>query len=381
MTTRRALLLSGSIGMGHDVLAQACASMLESEGWSTQTLDLMRLLGRGGGSAGGAVFRSMLAVPGLYDAFHFTALRTGNRIASLADRAARSQIVPRLRACLDAGPADLVLSVFATGASAMSELAGRYPSTSHVVFCTDVTPHRLWVHPNVDLYLVTSGVAERAVRRFEPQARVLVVPAPLRSAFYDPPPQSDARARLDVPEREPCVLLMSGAWGIGPVAQTAAALAAAGVHVLAVAGRNARLERQLRAAALHERRVHPFGFTDRIPELMAASDLVITSSGDTCTEARTVGRPLLLIDVVPGHGRDNLQHELELGDAAVSSGGADDVVRATVAALDQAKPPPPGPTRSEAAWQGAFAAALESIGLHLPGPAGPVTSPGAGPDG
>ena len=53
---------------------------------------------------------------------------------------------------------------------------------------------------------------------------------------------------------------------------------------------------------------------------MAASDLVITSSGDTCTEARTVGRPLLLLDVVQGHGRDNLQHELELGDAAVSLG-------------------------------------------------------------
>jgi processive 1,2-diacylglycerol beta-glucosyltransferase len=364
VTARQALLLSGSIGMGHDTLAQACASTLESEGWCTKTLDLMRLLGRGGGSAGGAVFRSMLAIPGLYDAFHFAALRPGNRLTSLADRAARHQIVPRLRAYLDASPADLVLSVFATGASAVSELAGHYPSMSHVVFCTDATPHRLWVHPNVDLYLVTSGVAERAVRRFEPQAKVLVVPAPLRSEFYGPPSQPEARARLGVPEREPCVLLMSGAWGIGPVGKAAEALAAAGIHVLAVAGRNARLERQLRASELRQPRVRPFGFTDRVAELMAASDLVITSSGDTCTEARTIGRPLLLIDVVPGHGRDNVQHELELGDAAVSSAGADDVVRATIAALDQAKPPPASPTRSEAAWQGVFAAALDSIGLH-----------------
>ena len=52
---------------------------------------------------------------------------------------------------------------------------------------------------------------------------------------------------------------------------------------------------------------------------MAAADLVVTSSGDTCAEARTVGRPLLLLDVVQGHGRDNLQHELELGDAGVTS--------------------------------------------------------------
>ena len=358
-----ALLLSGSIGMGHDTLAEACTGMLESSGWSTRTLDLMRLMGRGADSAGATVFRAMLAVPGLYDAFHFAALRTGNRLAQVADAGARRQILPRLRDLLDAEPADLVLSVFATGASAVSQLAGRYPDMRHVVFCTDVTPHRLWVHPNVDLYLVTSDVAERAVRRFEPGARVQVVPAPLRPGFYDPPAQSDARRQLEIPEHERCVMLMSGAWGIGPVAQAAQALGDAGVHVLAVAGRNAGLERRLRAAAARQPRVRPIGFTTAIPMLMAASDLVVTSSGDTCTEARTVGRPLLLLDVVQGHGRDNLQHELELGDAAVSSGRPADVVRAALAALDSAKPPPHGATRSEGAWQSAFGAALESIGL------------------
>ena len=94
---------------------------------------------------------------------------------------------------------------------------------------------------------------------------------------------------------------------------------------------------------------------------MAAADLVITSSGDTCAEARTVGRPLLLLDVVPGHGRDNLQHELELGDAAVTSARPGEMVRATLAALDRVKPPS-GVARRPT-WEDAFAMALESIGL------------------
>src|SRR2546429_9890056 len=72
---------------------------------------------------------------------------------------------------------------------------------------------------------------------------------------------------------------------------------------------------------------------------MAAADLVITSSGDTCAEARAVGRRLLLLDVVQGHGRDNLQHELDLGDAAVTSARPAEMVRATLAALDRVKPP------------------------------------------
>jgi UDP-N-acetylglucosamine:LPS N-acetylglucosamine transferase len=61
----------------------------------------------------------------------------------------------------------------------------------------------------------------------------------------------------------------------------------------------------------------PFAYTDRVAELMAASDVIVTSSGDTCREARVVGRHLVLLDVVPGHGRENLMHELELGDAWV----------------------------------------------------------------
>src|SRR5258708_12881804 len=154
----------------------------------------MRLLGRGGATVGEAVFRGMLAVPGLFDAVHFSALRTGSRLALLADAAARRRVVPRLRGFLDENPADLAISVFATGASAVSWLADRYPAMSHVVFCTDVTPHRLWVHQHVDLYLVTSSAAVAPVRRFQPHAQAHVIPPPLPPSFYPPPPQTPTPA-------------------------------------------------------------------------------------------------------------------------------------------------------------------------------------------
>jgi len=360
---RSALLLSGSIGMGHDALASACESALQAQNWSTATMDAMKMLGRRNGSAGEAVFRTMLGIPGLFDAAHYSALRTGNRLARVADALATRKLVPPLRDYLDQHRVDLLMSVFATGAAAGSALSGRYPAMRHIVFCTDATPHRLWVHRNVDLYLVTADVAELAVYRFQPDARVQVVPAPVRPAFYHCLGQSRARASLAVPSGERCVLLMSGAWGLGPVAEAAEALADAGVYVLAVAGRNERLARKLAAVAARQPRLRAFGFTDRVPDLMSAADLVITSSGDTCTEARTVGRPLLLLDVVQGHGRDNLQHQLELGDAMVTSPSPADVARCALAALDRSKPAPPGPARSEEAWQSAFAAALTSIGL------------------
>lgn len=358
-----ALLLSGSLGQGHDVMAAACADSLRDRGWTTSTVDAMAMLGRRSGAAGEAVFRRLLAVPGVYDAFHFSALRPGTRLAGLTEKAAVSRLAPRVRELLEKEPADLVVSVFATAAGALDAIArddGVVPP--HMVFCTDVTPHRLWVHESTDLFLVTSEVAAAGVRRYRPDAEIAVLPAPLRRPFYAPPTREEARVEFGIPEEALCVLLMSGSWGLGPVADAAAALGAAGVHVLAVAGRNRSLEARLRAVAGREPRVHPLGYTDRVPALMAASDLVVTSSGDTCSEARAIGRRLLLLDVVPGHGRDNLQHELELGFADVTGAAPEDVARAALAALERPSPQPSVGADREP-WETGFEAALGRVGL------------------
>ena len=45
MPGKSALLLSGSIGMGHDALAAACSGSLESQGWTTSTLDAIKMMG------------------------------------------------------------------------------------------------------------------------------------------------------------------------------------------------------------------------------------------------------------------------------------------------------------------------------------------------
>jgi len=353
--SRHALLVSGSIGMGHDVMADAFAASLATRGWTSETLDAMALLGGAGHRAGEAVFRSLLGIPGTFDALHFHALRGGNRLAGFLDDQAARRITPRLSAVLRDRPAPLVVSVFATAASAMSRVRASGIDARTVTFCTDVNPHRLWVHPNTDVYLVPSPTSAAFLRRFEPEARVLVVPAPARSRFYDAPSRAQARASLGVPADARVVLLMTGSWGLGPVASVARSLAAADVHVLAVAGRAAALEAALRSAAAADARIVPFGFTDQVPELMAACDVVVTSAGDTCSEARVIGRRMVLLDIVAGHGRENLQHELELGNAVVASTSAELLVRGVLRELSAGADPMPEDRRT--AWE----AAVEEI--------------------
>ena len=132
--------------------------------------------------------------------------------------------------------------------------------------------------------------------------------------------------------------------------------------MLAVSGTNQRLAARLAVVARQQPMVITFGFTERIPELMAASDVVVTTSGDTCREARVIGRRMVLLDVVPGHGRENLMHELELGDSAVC------LPTASVGAWK--RPPAHGrpghpPTRAGRGWGEDFIQELVATGVAL----------------
>ena len=361
----RAIILSGSLGSGHDVIAEAVAGSLARLGWESRTLDCMRLLGRRAGQAGDWVFRRLTAMPGVYDGLHFAHFRPGSRLAMAMDASATSRLVPALHAELRREPAGLMIAVFATGASAAARLAEPAGGCRRVVLCADAVPHSLWVRPGIDLFLVTSAAAAASVRRYVPRAQVRVVPPPVRSAFCHRVPQAAARQPLGVPAYAPCVLLMGGGWGLGPLEQAARALAGAGVHVLAVAGRNRRLADRLEALARSSPRVHPFGFTERVAELMNASDVVVTLPGaTTCAEARAVGRRLVLLDAMPGHGRENLQHELELGGADVCNQRPQDLTASVLAALNLARRRLPSGGRMAGEWDQAFAAALASIGLQ-----------------
>ena len=101
---------------------------------------------------------------------------------------------------------------------------------------------------------------------------------------------------------------------------------------------------------------------------MAAADVVIALPGAaTCAEARVVGRRLVLLDVMPGHGRDNLLHELEQGNAEACGPAAADIAASAMAMLDG---PGPGGAGLDGArpprWEPAFAKALGTIGLDVP---------------
>lgn len=365
MKLERALVVSGSIGKGHDVVAEAYGAALAAQGVQWRVLDAMALLGDGPAKMGEWIFRKLLSVTAIYDAFHFSQLRDDGWLGRAADRAAVGKMGGALAAEIATFAPDVIVSVFATGAGATARLKSEGLRTPSVVVMTDSFAHRMWVHDATDLFLVTSAAAAESVRRYRPEARVEVVSAPVRPEFLTPPTRAEARRRLGVPPDTTCVLLMSGAWGLGPLDDVARALAEDGIWTLAVAGTNASMEEVLSGLANTYPQIVPFGFTHRVPELMAACDVVVTSSGDTCSEARAVGRGIILLDVVPGHGRENLMHELELGGATACMPSAGSISRAVRSFLADPGRSRPEPARWPSAAGEQFVGALRQLGFAI----------------
>jgi processive 1,2-diacylglycerol beta-glucosyltransferase len=360
---RRVLFLSGSLGKGHDVVADACIAALDPYGVESRVVDSMALLGKGFSAVGDRVFRRLLSVTPVYDVFHLSQLRDGHRVGQAMERIGVDKMYGAVRDEVERFDPQLLVAVFPTGAGAAARLKRERGGPPCVVIMTDSMAHRMWVHDETELFLVTSRLAAESVRRYRPEAPTRIVTAPVRPEFRTVPDREEARRKLGVPAELPCVLVMSGAWGIGPIDDAAERLASDGYSVLAVAGSNEELQGRLDAVAARHPEVVSFGYTDRVPELMAACDVVVTSSGDTCREARLIRRPIILLDVVPGHGRENLLHELDLGGAAVCDPTPDSIARTVRAFLadPERSTPLPAPDADEAARQ--FIDSLRSLGL------------------
>jgi processive 1,2-diacylglycerol beta-glucosyltransferase len=73
-------------------------------------------------------------------------------------------------------------------------------------------------------------------------------------------------------------------------------------------------------------------------------------------------RPLMLLDVVAGHGRENILHELEMGNADVCDPSPKVLVQCVLAALERAEDPVHQPS-SAGPWSESLGKVLVEAGI------------------
>jgi processive 1,2-diacylglycerol beta-glucosyltransferase len=307
------MILSASMGAGHDGAAHEMAARLRAAGHEAEVRDFLdagplrigRLLRRGYElelkhvpSAYDATYRLWYRVPWLCPIISWlVCLLTHRRVLRWVRR----------------GDIGIVVSTYPLATLCLGRLRAlgrlRIPTVN---FITDFGVHPLWVHRGIDLNLaVHTGPADDARRQ---TGRPSIACGPLVAATYEPgvaatvEVRAEARAELGLAPGARAVLIVAGSWGVGRVAETFRLVGAEGDYVpVVVCGRDetlrARLQRE--AGALPGRSV-VLGWTDRMPRLMAACDALIENAGGlTSLEALRIGLPVVSYDPIAGHGREN----------------------------------------------------------------------------
>ncbi len=184
---------------------------------------------------------------------------------------------------------------------------------------TDFEAHALWMDPCVDLYCVAAEETKaRLVARGAVAENVVVTGIPISAKFSAKLNPKAVRKSLGLRDDLPTLLVPSGGFGMGPVAQILAELdkVERPFQSVVVTGRNEELRREL-AAQDRKHPTHVLGYASNMHELMAVADLLITKPGGlTSSEALAVGKPLFILNPIPGQEAANSDFLLERGAAA-----------------------------------------------------------------
>jgi UDP-N-acetylglucosamine:LPS N-acetylglucosamine transferase len=338
------VVVSGSVGAGHDGVANELARRLRAEGHAVSVEDQLQgfsavarlILGTG-------YLMVLRAAPLLYDLTCWLVERS-RAVQRLADAVCSTSERWLLQVTADA---DLVVATYPPACRAL----GRLRSTGRLqapvaAYLTDPAPNFLWVHPALDLHLTAAEHTAQEVRDRYGVAAVASGPlvSPGFRAVTDGAARALARRRvrleLGVGPDDVVALLLLGSLGIGGVHRTSRALASVGIRPVVLCARNTRLRRRL--ARLDG--VIALGWREDTAALVAAADVVINNAGGlSLTESLVVGVPAVTYSPVAGHGKANAR-SLARGGIAPWARSPEELVRR---AFDQATAGRPAWPREE----------------------------------
>jgi processive 1,2-diacylglycerol beta-glucosyltransferase len=310
---RRILIVSASMGAGHDGAARELKRRLEAEGHEARIVDFLDCCPFGiGWFIKWSYLLQLKFAPWSYDLTY----RLWYKLPSSWGFIVRLDTFVagrRLRKAIRESDADVVVSTYPLSSLVLGNMRKKgWLKVPAVTFLTDFAVHPLWVHPDIDAHVATSPfAAETAVERGGKDARAS---GPLVSErFVDATlaARDATRRSLGLDADEPAVLVVAGSWGVGDVVGTVEAIARAGAyHPVTVCGNDQHLKRTLEQRHLGT----VIGWTDEMPALMGACDAMVENAGGlTANEAFAVGLPVVTFKPIAGHGKDNAEGMAEIG--------------------------------------------------------------------
>jgi len=193
------------------------------------------------------------------------------------------------------------------------------------VVVTDYGPHSFWLSDDIDRFFVGAGsVVPELVKRGIPEDRITPSGIPVSSEFSGKFNKEELQRKYGLDKNRKTLFMLSGGFGVGPMEEMLLSICSCrgDVQVITVCGHNKDAYEKINV--LKNKCNYPvilFGFTDKIAELMAVSDIMVTKAGGiSVTEALNMEIPMILFASIPG--QETWNEKLLLAAGAAEKAGS-----------------------------------------------------------
>lgn len=215
----------------------------------------------------------------------------------------------------------------------VSEMVSHLKETGYldmplITLMTDYGPHRAWIAPFADAYVVSNAdmipeMEEMGVSR----EKIYPFGIPVEDVFFTKADKPALLKKFGLDPSMPTILIMAGSFGVTNVLKIYRQITRTDIpfQAVVITGRNEKLY----AAFADEVETSPkktklVFFTDEVENYMHASDLLITKPGGlTVSEALACNIPLAVFDAIPGQEEDNADFLLNYNMAVKLEHGTD----------------------------------------------------------
>jgi processive 1,2-diacylglycerol beta-glucosyltransferase len=315
---QRVLILSADVGEGHAAAARALARQIEESGQLAEVsvIDGLAAMGRLLQPVVEDGYRVQLRfMPWTYTIVYWLLEHVGPIRWAARRLLCLFGSRPLARKIAEYDP-DVVVSTYPAVTVVLARLR-----RIHAIACptvatiTDLTGLFFWAQPGIDMHLVMYGESMSPVERIAGQGSAQLVSPLISAEFTTPRCPLEARRALGLPEAGRMVVVSGGGWGVGDITGAVRELLNEREvsAIVCLAGRNEQLRERLKTDFAGQERVHVYGFTDEMPRLLAAADVLVHSTGGvTCLEAKAAGTPVVSYGLPVGHARLNTRAMADL---------------------------------------------------------------------
>ncbi|MBQ9657753.1 MAG: glycosyltransferase [Clostridia bacterium] len=231
---------------------------------------------------------------------------------------------------------DLIISTHPFGSQMCSYLKKKGKLNAKIAtIMTDYAPHNQWLvgHSFVDYFFVShEGMKDSLAKSGIETFKIYVTGIPLSNKFLLKYEKSDILKNFGLEPNKKTVLFFGGGeFGLGKTKTLKifkSFLESDDIQIVAISGKNHKMKENFENMVEESHKesfVKILEYTDKVPELMYISDLVVTKPGGlTTTESLASGLPIVIINPIPGQEEDNAEY-LEHNKVAIWIKNDDDV--------------------------------------------------------